>query len=163
MANNDSCNDQVVSSIVSNGCIYDLYGVIHHIGALSGGHYVAAIRSSSLPFETKDSSTWTLYNDDLATEIKNIDEVSAGSAYLLFYTRRDTQDQSLEDLFSPFRSRAPARQSKPRPTFSRDSIDTPAVSSASSTPIKKISRDVIGKATPMTGRKTDQTSGCTPQ
>ena len=40
----------------SSEMLYDLYGVIHHQGALSGGHYVASLRSEL-------DGQWRLFND----------------------------------------------------------------------------------------------------
>merc|ERR1711970_1342023 len=63
--------------------LYDLYGVVHHQGALSGGHYVASLKSE------KDGQ-WRLYNDAQIYEIHSRDVVDA-SAYILFYIRRDVK------------------------------------------------------------------------
>ena len=61
--------------------LYDLYGVVHHQGALSGGHYVASIKSEI-------DGQWRLFNDAQIYEIHARDVVDP-SAYILFYIRRD--------------------------------------------------------------------------
>jgi len=61
--------------------LYDLYGVIHHQGALSGGHYVASLKSEI-------DGQWRLFNDAQIYEIHARDVIDA-SAYILFYMRRD--------------------------------------------------------------------------
>ena len=71
--------------------LYDLYAVVHHLGALTGGHYVASVRSGC-------DGKWKLFNDALVTEISSRDIVDA-SAYILFYVRRDVKNVKLEDLW----------------------------------------------------------------
>jgi len=71
--------------------LYDLYGVVHHQGALSGGHYVASLKSEI-------DGQWRLYNDATILEIHNHDVVDP-SAYILFYIRRDVKDAKLSDLW----------------------------------------------------------------
>ena len=72
-------------------CIYDLYGVVHHQGALSGGHYVASLKSE---FDGK----WRLFNDAQIYELNSRDVVDP-SAYILFYVRRDVKGATLEDFW----------------------------------------------------------------
>ncbi|KAL7541598.1 hypothetical protein ACHAXR_011053, partial [Thalassiosira sp. AJA248-18] len=71
--------------------IYDLYGVVHHQGALSGGHYVASLKSE---FDGK----WRLFNDAQIYELNSRDVVDP-SAYILFYVRRDVKGATLEDFW----------------------------------------------------------------
>jgi len=71
--------------------LYDLYGVVHHQGALSGGHYVASLKSEI-------DGQWRLFNDAQIYEIHNRDVVDA-SAYILFYIRRDVAKQELSDFW----------------------------------------------------------------
>ena len=71
--------------------IYDLYGVVHHQGALSGGHYVASLKSE---FDGK----WRLFNDAQIYELNSRDVVDP-SAYILFYVRRDVKGANLDDFW----------------------------------------------------------------
>lgn len=71
--------------------LYDLYGVVHHQGALSGGHYVASLKSEL-------DGQWRLFNDAQIYEIHNRDVVDS-SAYILFYIRRDVKDARLSDFW----------------------------------------------------------------
>ena len=71
--------------------LYDLYGVVHHQGALSGGHYVASVKS--------DDGQWRLFNDAQVYEIHSRDVVDS-SAYILFYIRRDVKKLTLEDFWN---------------------------------------------------------------
>jgi len=71
--------------------LYDLYGVVHHQGALSGGHYVASLKSEL-------DGQWRLFNDAQIYEIHSRDVVDA-SAYLLFYIRRDAAKANLSDFW----------------------------------------------------------------
>ena len=72
---------------------YDLYGVIHHQGALSGGHYFASLKSSI-------DGKWHLFDDAQVYEI-NSEDVIDSSAYILFYVRRDLKNAKLEDFWKP--------------------------------------------------------------
>ncbi|KAG7347052.1 ubiquitin carboxyl-terminal hydrolase [Nitzschia inconspicua] len=71
--------------------LYDLYGVVHHQGALSTGHYVASLKSEV-------DGQWRLFNDAQIYEIHPRDVVDS-SAYLLFYIRRDVAGQKLSDFW----------------------------------------------------------------
>lgn len=72
--------------------LYDLYGVVHHQGALSGGHYVASLKSET-------DGQWRLFNDAQIYEIHSRDVVDS-SAYILFYIRRDVKDLQLDDFWN---------------------------------------------------------------
>ena len=71
--------------------IYDLYGVVNHMGSLREGHYVAQCYN-----EAKDK--WYNYDDNQAVETfkgmkkTNIAElkykIATSSAYILFYKSR---------------------------------------------------------------------------
>jgi ubiquitin carboxyl-terminal hydrolase 6/32 len=71
--------------------LYDLYAVVHHQGALSGGHYVASIKSEF-------DGQWRLFNDAQIYEIHSRDVVDS-SAYILFYIRRDVKGARLSDYW----------------------------------------------------------------
>ena len=71
--------------------LYDLYGVVHHQGALSGGHYVASLKSEL-------DGKWRLFNDAQIYEIHSRDVVDS-SAYILFYIRRDVVKSKLSDFW----------------------------------------------------------------
>jgi ubiquitin carboxyl-terminal hydrolase 6/32 len=71
--------------------LYDLYGVVHHQGALSGGHYVASLKSEF-------DANWRLFNDGQIYEIHSRDVVDS-SAYILFYIRRDVKGSRLSDFW----------------------------------------------------------------
>lgn len=88
---NQHCNSCLGSTGNGTESLYDLYGVVHHLGALSGGHYVASIRSEI-------DGKWRLFNDAQVTEISSRDIVDA-SAYILFYVRRDVKTTALEDFW----------------------------------------------------------------
>jgi len=71
--------------------LYDLYAVVHHQGALSGGHYVASLKSEV-------DGKWRLFNDGQIYDVESGDVVH-DSAYILFYVRRDVKDAKLEDFW----------------------------------------------------------------
>lgn len=71
--------------------LYDLYAVVHHHGALSGGHYVASLKSEV-------DGKWRLFNDAQIYDITG-DNVVDATAYILFYIRRDVPKAQLEDFW----------------------------------------------------------------
>lgn len=71
--------------------LYDLYAVVHHQGALSGGHYVASLKSDA-------DGQWRMFNDAQIYEIHSRDVVDS-SAYILFYIRRDAKNMKLSDFW----------------------------------------------------------------
>jgi hypothetical protein len=71
--------------------LYDLYAVVHHQGAMGGGHYVASLKSEI-------DGQWRLFNDAQIFEIHSTDVVDS-SAYILFYIRRDVASQKLSDFW----------------------------------------------------------------
>jgi len=92
--NNDENDDVNDSHGDTSSCstLYDLYGIVHHLGALHGGHYVASLRSNN------NSNKWLLYNDAQISDISENDIVDA-SAYILFYIRQDVKDLTLSDVW----------------------------------------------------------------
>merc|ERR1711862_754018 len=92
--NNGGMNkSQSLSSLhdLSSESLYDLYAVIHHQGALSGGHYVASLRSEI-------DNQWRLFNDAQVYDISSREIVDA-TAYILFYIRRDVKNVKLNDFW----------------------------------------------------------------
>lgn len=84
-------NEEAATPPSKDGMLYDLYGVVHHQGALSGGHYVASLKSEM-------DGQWRLFNDAQIYDIHSRDIVDS-SAYILFYIRRDAKDAKLEDFW----------------------------------------------------------------
>jgi ubiquitin carboxyl-terminal hydrolase 8 len=60
--------------------IYELYGIVNHIGDLSGGHYTANIK-------TPDNN-WYCFNDRQVRPIKDTDELITPHAYCFFYRKK---------------------------------------------------------------------------
>ena len=71
--------------------LYDLYGVVHHQGAMAGGHYVASLKSET-------DGKWRLFNDAQIFEVNERDVVDS-SAYILFYIRRDVKSATLDEFW----------------------------------------------------------------
>ncbi|GKY91938.1 hypothetical protein MPSEU_000165400 [Mayamaea pseudoterrestris] len=81
------------SDLNKDDSLYDLYGVVHHQGAMSTGHYVASIKSEL-------DGHWRLFNDAQIYEIHARDVVDS-SAYILFYVRRDViKGKTLSDFWN---------------------------------------------------------------
>ena len=91
--NDNDLANQMKSLHISPGSesLYDLYGVVHHQGTFTTGHYVASLKSES-------DGKWRLFNDAQIFEVNERDVVDS-SAYILFYIRRDVKKASLDDLW----------------------------------------------------------------
>ena len=87
-----------MASGAPNMDMYDLYGTVHHVGALGGGHYVTALLDSS----SGTKGVWLCFNDEQVSEVSEAD-IQSASAYLLFYVRRDIKDMSYRDIFEEFK------------------------------------------------------------
>ena len=64
--------------------IYDLYGVVTHIGESGGGgHFIAACKSPC-------NNQWYRYNDALINQITNLQKevIDFGNSYILFYQKK---------------------------------------------------------------------------
>ncbi|KAF4532532.1 hypothetical protein B566_EDAN010824 [Ephemera danica] len=74
----------------SGNVLYGLYGVVHHSGTLTGGHYVTDVKvrhprhlvSGTLPNDTQ----WYVMDDGNVTKTSE-SFVSGRQAYLLFYEK----------------------------------------------------------------------------
>ena len=86
MINNGSTDDKLRATYDEGG-MYDLSGVIVHIGSMHAGHYVAYVRT--------ESSYWFLCNDAHIFSVTE-DTVLNSEAYILMYTRRDITPEMLE-------------------------------------------------------------------
>lgn len=71
----------VVDSVVEDGCIYDLFAVDNHYGGLGGGHYTSYVKNNI-------DNRW-YYFDDSRVSSTDPKKSVAGSAYLLFYCKRE--------------------------------------------------------------------------
>lgn len=60
--------------------VYDLFGVINHVGRHDCGHYTALVRQ-------QNSDIWHKYNDSDVSVVRHCDIVTK-NAYVLFYIRR---------------------------------------------------------------------------
>ena len=67
----------------TSGCIYDLIGVVTHMGEGASGHFIASCKS---PVDNK----WYQYNDDLVYPINNFKEeiLNVAMPYILFYKKK---------------------------------------------------------------------------
>lgn len=66
--------------------VYDLIAVDNHFGGIGGGHYTAYAKNAT-------DGKWYYYNDSRVTESKVEDSISE-AAYLLFYKKRGSDDDS---------------------------------------------------------------------
>ena len=69
---------------------YDCYAIVHHIGALGAGHYVASVRDKDGDETSANKlGNWKTYNDQYVTEVSDPNDLIDSSAYILFYIRKD--------------------------------------------------------------------------
>jgi len=64
-----------------NDYVYELFGVVVHMGRLNSGHYVAYVRGND------DTSKW-FYISDSRVEAVSKERVMKSEAYLLFYSKK---------------------------------------------------------------------------
>ena len=60
--------------------LYDLYGVVNHMGSLSGGHYTAFCRHEG-------SGSWLHFDDQTVSTVQPT-AIKTPNAYVLFYRLR---------------------------------------------------------------------------
>ena len=72
-------------------------GVVHHMGSMGGGHYIATCKNSS---EKKDTDNWFEYNDSRVGKADKNDIVRS-SGYLLFYHRKQLSAHNIINLSTP--------------------------------------------------------------
>jgi ubiquitin carboxyl-terminal hydrolase 2/21 len=82
------------------GYTYQLSGVVHHSGGLSGGHYIAHVNTSSASSQdssrTGNKGKWVCFNDSRVTPVTDTRELIDSSAYVLFYKRRPQSETAAE-------------------------------------------------------------------
>ncbi|KAI9990698.1 hypothetical protein PInf_018255 [Phytophthora infestans] len=74
-------------AVVDGSTLYDLTGIVHHMGSLNGGHYTAECLNA-------DTQEWFDFNDGSVTAIKK-PELYSSSAYMLFYQRREEKSLTI--------------------------------------------------------------------
>ena len=67
----------------TSGCIYDLFGVVTHMGEGANGHFIASCKSPV-------NGNWYQYNDDLVLPINNFKKeiLDVAMPYILFYKKK---------------------------------------------------------------------------
>ena len=76
-------------------CIYDLCGVINHIGqSLYLGHYTAFARMHDRDNTANDEVGWRLFDDSNVSPIKNKEHIVSQDAYVLLYRLRTKNTMS---------------------------------------------------------------------
>jgi hypothetical protein len=79
------------SNINNENCIYDLCGVINHLGkSISLGHYTSFARTHDKNDTLKDEIGWRLFDDQNVQVVKNEEQVVSKEAYVLMYRLRTT-------------------------------------------------------------------------
>lgn len=74
---------------------YQLFGISHHSGGLSTGHYTATVKCRSVDPVTKQSqSRWMEFDDSYVSPCTDPSKICNSTAYLLFYERLSTENGS---------------------------------------------------------------------
>ena len=77
--------------------LYDLYGVVHHIGGMNGGHYVSNCHVVDASDGSLNTGSWYEFNDMHVRQVSEADVVKQ-SGYLLFYRRREMSPHNIINL-----------------------------------------------------------------
>ncbi|XP_051285262.1 uncharacterized protein LOC127379551 isoform X2 [Dicentrarchus labrax] len=91
------CKVDIPQTLNIENCEYDLYALVNHFGSLTGGHYIAQIKS----FETQ---VWYNFNDGVVKRMKPLfvagdKPLRSSTAYLLMYRKvRRNLEKADEDL-----------------------------------------------------------------
>ena len=72
--------------------LYSLYSIVHHVGAMGAGHYVASVKNSE--------GGWKLFNDASISKVNDKKQLVDPSAYVLFYARKDVVDADLSQFWT---------------------------------------------------------------
>ena len=78
-----------VTSSDGNECLYQLTGVVTHLGAkVEGGHYVADVHCK----RSKEGPTWFHYNDSEVTKthFQNVRRRALKDGYIFLYSKAET-------------------------------------------------------------------------
>ncbi|XP_076581364.1 ubiquitin carboxyl-terminal hydrolase 12 [Chaetodon auriga] len=86
---------EVPQTLHMEDCKYDLYALVHHFGTLTGGHYIAHIKS----FETHE---WYCFDDGLVKQIHTPfgagrKSLSSYTAYLLMYRKVSRRPEKTDE------------------------------------------------------------------
>ena len=73
--------------------VYDLFGVVNHMGGLGGGHYTAYVQMGGSA--VGEPARWFSMNDATVTEVADEASVVTKFAYLLFYRKREMSAHNL--------------------------------------------------------------------
>lgn len=80
----------VLNPMDKSSHIYDLCGVINHLGhSLSMGHYTSYARTHDPHNSTQDELGWRLFDDEHVVMLKNPAQIVSQDAYVLMYRLRD--------------------------------------------------------------------------
>ena len=69
-----------ISDFAVNNEVFDLYGIVNHMGSLNSGHYTAYVKSDG---------KWIYFDDSRYTEVKDEKDIISRNAYILVYINKN--------------------------------------------------------------------------
>uniref|UniRef100_A0A9J2P0V3 Ubiquitin carboxyl-terminal hydrolase n=1 Tax=Ascaris lumbricoides TaxID=6252 RepID=A0A9J2P0V3_ASCLU len=137
-----SCSENDIQRVYThNGCLYDLFAVVHHIGGtVNSGHYTASTRNVV-------DGRWRAYDDRVVRTADPVEIAKCSNAYLLFYEKRINRKHS---------KRIPIGQCSNKFVEQHDRLNIAAVNRAESSPSVST---IHASNTSSVGEQTASTSG----
>jgi ubiquitin carboxyl-terminal hydrolase 8 len=71
-----------VSGYNSKEYVYELYGIVNHLGNMNNGHYTAFVKNSQ--------NQWYHYDDEVIQKVSNESQLKTPHAYCLFYRQKNS-------------------------------------------------------------------------
>ena len=69
-----------INDFAVNNEVFDLYGIVNHMGSLNSGHYTAYVKSDG---------KWMYFDDSRYTEVKDEKDIISRNAYILVYINKN--------------------------------------------------------------------------
>lgn len=79
---NDLDMSSYVSGYNSKDYVYELYGIVNHLGNMNNGHYTAFVKNSQ--------NQWYHYDDEIIQKVSNEENLKTPHAYCLFYRKKNS-------------------------------------------------------------------------
>mgnify|MGYP001208211213 CR=1 FL=1 len=71
-----------ISGYNSNDYVYELYGIVNHLGSINNGHYTAFVKNSQ--------NNWYHYDDEVIQRVSDESLLKTSHVYCLFYRQKNS-------------------------------------------------------------------------